>query len=198
MNNSLTVAGASAAGTIAAAARNAATGFDGRLIGGAIVLVAIVIILTLMRRGWRSRQARQSGIPRPPAPPAGLGDPIGEVAVLYVASTTAGDPLDRIAVAGLGFRARGTVLVHPEGVILDLTGEPLAFLATNRIHSVERATWAIDRAVEPGGLAKVTWTLGDSLIDSYFRVTEPASPAGLIDAIKSIIAAPSGAGNEEK
>jgi hypothetical protein len=163
---------------------------DSRVLPGALVIAFLVVLLGLMYLGWRGRGRRQGVIPRPLPVPEGAGADLLSVDLLYVASTMADSPLDRIAVAGLGFRARATVVVHDGGVEVRLAGEPESFIPAGDIRSVSRATWTIDRVVETDGLVRLAWTLGGTDIDSYFRVTEPADPSGLIDAILSITVGP--------
>jgi len=170
---------------------------DNRVVAGAIVMAFLVLLLALMVAGWRRRQRSQSGLGRPLAVPVDLGSEAIEADALYVASTIADEPLNRIAVAGLGYRARARVVVYETGVLLGIPGEPDAFIPAAHVIDVERATWTIDRVVEPGGLVKITWLLGDTPIDSYLRVPEPSDPSELIGAIESIITAPTGTRNEE-
>ncbi|WP_165070056.1 PH-like domain-containing protein [Marisediminicola senii] len=169
---------------------------DSRYISAGIVLAFLALLLVLMYLGWRRRQGRQSAIPRPAGVPADPGAELISLEVFYVASTVAGQPLDRIAVAGLGYRARAVVTVHESGVALDIPGEPVAFIPAGDIGRVDRATWTIDRVVESDGLVRLAWTLGDTGIDSYLRVTEPADPGPLIGAIETITRTPEGVGNE--
>ena len=171
---------------------------DNRVFAGAVVLAVLVLLLTLMYAGWRRRQRRQSGIPRPQGLPGQPGREIVTADALYVASTMTDEPLNRIAVAGLGYRARARVAVFESGISLGIAGEPDAFIPRSDLVAVERATWTIDRVVETGGLVRIVWRLGDTTIDSYLRVPEPSDPSELIDAIESIITAPTGARNEEQ
>jgi len=159
---------------------------DDRVLPGVLVIAFLVLLLVLMYLGWRRRQRSQSGLPRPLPEPDEPGDLLISLDALYVASTFADRPLDRIAVGGLGYRARATVSVFESGVVLALQGEEHSFVPANRITGVDRATWTIDRAVEPGGLVRLTWRLGDTDVDSYLRLTEPPDPTGLISAIESI------------
>jgi len=171
---------------------------DDRVISGAIVLAVLVLLLALMYAGWRSRQRRQSGIPRPQGLPELTGRELIRAEAFYVASTMTDEPLNRIAVAGLGYRARARVQVFESGISLGIAGEPDAFIPRSDLVAVERATWTIDRVVEPGGLVRIVWRLGNTTIDSYLRVPEPTDPSALIGAIESIITAPTGARNEEQ
>ncbi|MEY2849311.1 MAG: hypothetical protein RI885_1978 [Actinomycetota bacterium] len=159
---------------------------DSRVGPGALVLGLLVLLLVLMYLGWRTRRRRQRDIPHPLAVPDDAGAQLLSIDLLYVASTMADAPLDRIAVQGLGFRSRAEVVVRAGGLELRLAGEPDAFVPAGDIREVSRATWTIDRVVETDGLVRLAWTLGDTDIDSYFRVTEPADPSGLIAAIRAI------------
>lgn len=167
---------------------------DSRVGPGVIVIAFLVLLLVLMYAGWRRRRRRQSDIPRPLPVPAAAGADRLSLDLFYVASTVAGSPLDRIAVAGLGFRARAGLMVRDSGIELRLAGEPDAFVPAGDIRAVGRATWTIDRVVETDGLVLLAWTLGETDIDSYFRVTEPADPSELIAAIDGIIGGAPGTG----
>jgi hypothetical protein len=152
-----------------------------------IVIVIIILALVGMVLGWRARQRRQASLPRPEAVPADLGTPLFSAETFYAATTIAGEPLNRVAVRGLGFRGRATVTVASGGIVLGIAGTPEVFIPVGAIRSVERATWTIDRVVEAGGLVVIAWTLGSTAVDSYLRVAEPADPTPLIDAISGIL-----------
>ena len=152
-----------------------------------IVISIIVLALVGMILGWRARKTRQSHLPRLAAVPVTIGEPLFTATLFYVATTIADDPLNRVAVSGLGFRARAVVTVWPQGIELDLVGQDAGFIPAADIIRVARATWTIDRVVERDGLVALTWTLGDTAVDSYLRVVEPESPVALIAAIESIL-----------
>ena len=101
------------------------------------------------------------------------GAPMFSDDLLYVATTRAGAPLDRITIAGLGFRARAVVQTAPEGIVLDLAGRGPVFIPRSAVRGVGRATWTIDRVVDQDGLIFVRWVLGTTEIDSYLRSTDP-------------------------
>jgi len=152
-----------------------------------LVLLLLVVLLALMFLGWRKRQRGQSAVAGPAPVPADIGAVHGTFDGLYVATTVAGEPLNRITVRGLGFRSRATVTVADGGIVFALRGEPEAWIATATLREVTRATWTIDRVVEEGGLVLIAWTLGDgdtaTAVDSYFRLDQ--SPE-LLDAINLI------------
>jgi hypothetical protein len=140
----------------------------------ALVIVAVVaLVFALLARSWRARRRRQSDLGDPASPPVDFGVPEFSDDLLYVATTRANAPLDRITVAGLGFRARAVVSTAPSGIVLDLAGRGPVFIPKAAILGVGRATWTIDRVVDADGLIFVRWVLGTTELDSYLRSTAP-------------------------
>ncbi len=152
-----------------------------------IVIAVIVLALLGMVLGWRARRKRQAHLPRPDAVPADTGEVLFGAEAFYVATTLADDELNRVAVAELGFRARATVTVTEAGIILSLAGTPEVFISRIAVRSIDRATFTIDRVVEKGGLVRLGWTLGDTPVDSYLRLTDPADALELIEVVDSLL-----------
>jgi hypothetical protein len=132
-------------------------------------MVGFVVIIGLGFVGWSTRRRRQRDIPVPHAVPADLGGVIAQFDGFYVSTTVDGQPLNRIAVRGLGFRARAGITVTESGVVLALPGNDI-FIPRSDVREVTRAQYTIDRVVEPGGLVLLAWTLGQHPLDSYLRV----------------------------
>jgi hypothetical protein len=175
-----------------------------RILPGSIIIVGVLGLLLLMVRGWRARGRRQSALSTTPVPQAEqLGEPRLAVTGLYVSTTTAGAPLDRVVLPGLGFRGRVTVSVFDAGVLLAVIGEPQVFVAAHRIRSVGTSTWTIDRVVEQGGLVRLDWTLeSDSptpqaIVESFLRIEDPEQSSRLIEAITAL-APPDGLPNPDQ
>jgi len=148
-----------------------------------VILGVVLLVFVGLALGWRARQRRQAALPALDAPSASIGAALVVADGFYVATTHAARPTDRIAVRGLGFRARAGVAVHPEGVVLSIAGQPDAFIPTSAIIGVGRATWTIDRVVGTDGLVFIRWTLGDTEVDTNLRVAEPEA---LIAALQTI------------
>ena len=146
-----------------------------------IVIAVAFLVLGLMALGWYLRRRRQRGIPTLVPAPASLTSP-SSFDGLYVSTTSSDNPLDRIAVRGLGFRARTSVMVADEGVVIPIAGQADSYLPSAVIVKVGRATWTIDRVVEPDGLVVVDWRLGDRTLSSYFRLDDPA---GFVAAVSN-------------
>lgn len=136
------------------------------------VITTIVILLAVagMIAGWRARVRKGSDLTAPDSVPADTGEILAVDSGLYVATTVANAPLERVAARGLGFRSRATVTVTGAGMIVELKGRAPFFVDRASLLGVDRATWVIDKAVEPGGLVVVTWRLGSADLDSYFRL----------------------------
>ena len=159
-----------------------------RLVPSIIVGSVIVLALAGMFFGWCARVRKYSGLIAPDAVPDSIGEVIAIDRGLYVATTMANQPLERVAAHGLGFCSRATVTITERGIALAPKGRVPFFIGRTSILAVQRATWAIDKAVETGGLVVLTWRLGDTELDSYFRMDDgPAvllnTGAGLIEVL---------------
>lgn len=155
------------------------------VIGGGFLL-ACVAVFFVMRAGWKNRAKRQAHVASPRPVPADLGEPLVTVDLLYVATADAVNRLDRIVAHGLGFRARAEVTVHGGGVVMDIAGSRPFFIPTHDLREIGRATWTIDRVVEPDGLVQLGWRLGDLDVDTFLR--DSGDPRPLVAAISSLIA----------
>ncbi|HYP74182.1 MAG TPA: hypothetical protein VEP72_08835 [Microbacterium sp.] len=164
--------------------------------GALLVMIGVVVVLVgLGVWAWLRRGKRDAGLAVPFGEiPAGAAT-TATASGFYVATTRHGEPLERLAIPGLGFRSRVDVTVTGQGIALDLTGQSRMFLPVARITAVELANVAIDRVVEPGGLVRVGWRAeraggGDEIVDSYLR-PQDGSARSLQNAIAGILPAPS-------
>lgn len=138
----------------------------------AIVIVFLFVLLGLMVFGWQRRKRRQADVVAPQAAPETLGTLLGSFVGKYVATTRAGDPLDRIAVHGLGFRGSVDVMVSDAGLLLERAGSRPIWIPRSDVRGIRRATWTIDRVVEPDGMHLIEWALGDTIVDTYLRMDD--------------------------
>lgn len=156
------------------------------------VAIPIALIALGMVLGWRALRRRQSAVAGLAPLPAEPGAVLLTEDLLYVATTPAEQPYVRIAVKGLGFRARAVLTVAEAGIRVDLAGQPPGFLPATSLVGVGRATWTIDRVVGDDGLVFVRWTQTDATgavlaLDSNFR---SADPDALVAAIEKIVPTP--------
>lgn len=146
---------------------------DERIWPALFVVALLIVAIGFMGLGWRNRRARQAPLDVVAVPPVEIGEELGRERVLYVATTLADQPLERVVVGGLGFRARGEVRAARGGIVLDLAGSAPAFIPVADIRGVGLASWTIDRGVAEDGLVFVRWELGATAVDSYLRADDP-------------------------
>lgn len=159
-----------------------------RDIAVAITILAAVLVLLAMLFAWRRRLRRDSGLTAPLGVPE-HAEVAGRHEVLYVSTTRHDEPLERLTVSPLAYRARGELALTDRGVALCLDGAPTVFLASSRLVDVDRATVTIDRVVEPGGLIRLSWNVDDeTIVDSYLRLTT-GDPRTLISDLQRLVPA---------
>lgn len=154
----------------------------------AVMIALAVLVLLAMAFAWRRRLRRDAGLAAPLGVPE-HAEVIDRHEVLYVSTTKHGQPLERLTLSPLAYRARGEAAVTDRGLALCLDGAPTVFLASSRLAGVDRATVTIDRVVEPGGLVRVAWNVDDdTVVDSYLRLTD-GDPKNFISALQQLVPA---------
>ncbi|MGM7665832.1 PH-like domain-containing protein [Microbacterium sp. A93] len=149
--------------------------------------VALLILLTMFL-SWRRRLRRDAVYSAPLGVPE-HAEVLTRHEVLYVSTTRHGEPLERLAITPLAYRARGELAITDRGAALCLDGSPTVFLASAKIVAVDRATVTIDRVVEPGGLVRLAWKVDDAtIVDSYLRASA-GDPNNLISELQRLIPA---------
>jgi hypothetical protein len=158
-----------------------------------LLTLAVLAIIALgvwgMRRGWQARGARQSDIAAPAPVPDHVrtGDPEGGVPGMYVATTTAGDLLDRIVVHGLGNRGRADLYLRSQGVLVDRAGEPPLWIPVESLRAIRLGSGQAQKAYEAGGLILITWQLGDREVDTGFRADDPEQHIATASALSALV-----------
>lgn len=160
----------------------------------ALMIALAVLVLLAMLFAWRRRLRRDASLAAPLGVPE-HAEVIARRPVLYVSTTKHDQPLERLTMSPLAYRARGEVAVTDRGIALCLDGAPTVFLASSRLSSVDRATVTIDRVVEPGGLVRIAWYADDdTVVDSYLRLTD-GGPENFISELQRLVPA-SGASDD--
>ncbi|MBT2512726.1 hypothetical protein [Arthrobacter sp. ISL-30] len=160
-----------------------------KIVPGLAVLSIIAVAFALVALGWRSRLKRQSDVGSLPEVPAKLTPATAVVDGQYVATTTAGDWLDRIAAQGLGVRTNAEVSVHAEGVLFDRTGAGPLFIPRQSLSGSRQDSGITGKFVEKDGLVVVSWTLGSRELDTGFRTRRGADKQPLLEALQELISA---------
>ncbi|GIU57265.1 hypothetical protein [Arthrobacter sp. NicSoilC12] len=154
-----------------------------------VTLVLIGVALALIAVGWRNRLRRQSDVEPLPEVPAELGAPLAAADGQYVASTTAGDWLDRIAVHNLGIRTNAKLSVHPEGVLFERAGAGPVFIPAGRLTAVRQESGMAGKFVEKDGLLVLSWMLGSHELDTGYRTRRAEDKAVLLTTLQDLISA---------
>lgn len=155
-------------------------------IGAMIVLAAVVLLAMFL--AWRARVRRDSSLAAPLGVPE-HAEVLDRHEVLYVSTTRHDQPLERLALSPLAYRARGEAAVTDRGLALCLDGAPTVFIASDRLKDVDRATVTIDKVVEPGGLVRVAWNAADdTVVDSYIRIAD-GDPKNFISELRRLVPA---------
>ncbi|MDQ0756333.1 hypothetical protein [Arthrobacter sp. B3I4] len=154
-----------------------------------LVVVLVGVALALIWFGWRNRLRRQADVAPLPAVPAELSVPLAAAEGQYVASTTAGDWLDRIAVHQLGLRTNADLSVHPEGVLFDRSGAGPLFIPAGRLTGVRQESGMTGKFVEKDGLLVLSWMLGSRELDTGFRTRRAEDKAVLLSTLQDLISA---------
>jgi hypothetical protein len=153
-----------------------------------VILTVIILfaIFALLALGWRNRLKRQAGIDPLPQVPAGRGAPLLAVPGQYVATTTAGDWLDRVSVHQLGLRTNAVMEVDSDGVLISRNGAADLWIAAGALSEVRTESGMAGKFVERDGLVVLSWKLGATAVDTGFRTREAAAKKPLLAALAAL------------
>jgi hypothetical protein len=160
-----------------------------KILPGLAMLAIIAVVFVLLGIGWRNRLRRQSDVEQLPAVPAELSLPLAAADGQYVATTTAGDWLDRIAVRGLGIRTNAELTVHPEGALFERSGAGPLFIPVDRLTGIRQDSGMAGKFVEKDGLLVVSWALGSRELDTGFRTRRADDKPAILEAFQELISA---------
>jgi hypothetical protein len=165
-----------------------------KILPGLAMLAVVAVVFVLLAIGWRNRLKRQSDVEQLPQVPAAPGEPTAVAEGQYVATTTAGDWLDRIAVHGLGIRTNATLAVYPHGVLYERSGAPALYLPASSLTGVRQDSGMAGKFVEKDGLLVLGWTLGAHGLDTGFRTRRADDKDVLYQALQDLISSAPAAG----
>jgi hypothetical protein len=144
-----------------------------------------------MYRGWRNRQSRQADLaPLPAVPPENVMAKTRGTEGVYVATTTAGDWMDRIAVHELGVRSIADLAVSEAGLIFHRQGAADVYIPADQVTGVRTDRGIAGKVTaEKSGLVVVTWTHDGHELDTGFRPRRKADTDALTATISTLIGA---------
>ena len=107
---------------------------------------------------------------------------------LYVATTFADRPLERVSAHGLGFAGKANVHVSDIEVQVSRSGEKSFTISSSALMDLSRTSGVIDKAVEKDGLLSLRWQLGDAELETHFRfANSQARDDGALKVSKLIV-----------
>lgn len=151
------------------------------------LLLFIAFVYWLMRQGWRWRGSLQSALPALPTAPDSPGEPVLRMTGRYHGSTTAGQWLDRIVAHGLGVRSRAELTLTDAGLTVVRPGAADFFVPAGQLREARLDKGIAGKVLTEGGLLIVTWSHGDTLIDSGFRSDRSAEHADWVEALNAAV-----------
>ncbi|MDP4888070.1 MAG: hypothetical protein NWQ96_04490 [Candidatus Nanopelagicales bacterium] len=163
------------------------TDWPERLALVALMLGVIALVLWAMRRGWKRRGRTQADLSEPHKLGGSGGELLLQVSGLYVGSVFAGRWLDRIVAHGMGVRSRVEVDLFADRVDLRREGALSFSIPGVDLISVRADRGIAGKAYERGGLAIITWSLGEVAVDTGVRGDIAEEQTELIKAITRVI-----------
>ncbi|GAA2008501.1 hypothetical protein [Brevibacterium samyangense] len=159
-----------------------------RLIPTLLTVGVVIVLFALMWWGWNRKRAQQAArFPVPARPAAGTAVLAGPVPGMYVATTLADQPLERVQAHHLGVRTDAELSIAADGIILDRAGTDDLLIPRAAITGVRTASGMIGKFVERDGLVVITWTLGEVAVDTGFRTRAAADRTHVIESIRQLI-----------
>jgi hypothetical protein len=163
------------------------------------LLLFVLLVWWLMRRGWQRRGSLQSALPpleQAPGRAAGAdgpGEPLLTLTGRYHGSTTAGQWLDRIVAHGLGTRSLAELTLTPAGLDVVRPGAAGFFVPAGALRGARLDKGIAGKVLAEGGLLIITWEHGGTLIDSGFRSDRAAGHAEWVTALNNLNSTTEGA-----
>lgn len=157
----------------------------------AVLVTALIVFLVIVAfRAWRTRASAQENIFSAPA--EWLEHPSGGrqwTAIQYVATTVAGDPLNRVTAHGLGARGNGKITISSDGVLIERNGERAIGIPSAQLSTVEKATVTIDRSVETDGLIQLNWNQDGFGLSTFLRARNNQDAKQIFEQLEATIVA---------
>jgi hypothetical protein len=153
---------------------------------GLIGLAFFAVLALGAYASWRRRILKQQKILQRPIEVTGSSDGFK---CLYVATTFADSPLERVVAHGLAHRGVANLLIKDSGLEVSRTGEMSFFIPKADLVQIGRLSAVIDRAVEKDGLVSITWKLGSQRLESHFRFVDGQLRAESLTQLSGLVGA---------
>lgn len=108
---------------------------------------------------------------------------------LYVATTFADRPLDRVIAYGLAHRGFCSISVSSLGVDISRVGEASFRIPGSSALSVSGSAAVIDKAVEKNGLVSIRWRLDSAELETHLRFVDSNERKAVLEALSPLVGA---------
>jgi hypothetical protein len=153
-----------------------------------ITVAVIALAVWGMRRSWIKKARHFAHLPAPIAQaPEGTQWVVGPVEARFAGTTTTGQWLNRVVTHNLGTPRGVTVAVSPDGLWLTDDTDFNLWLPAHDIVAVRTGRGIAGDVVEPDGMIIVSWTLGDTTLDSGIRVTRNADHEQVLGELTQLV-----------
>ncbi len=160
-----------------------------RVVAGSALLALVPVVWFLMLRGWRARRREQAeglALPEPAPAPEGGSAP-GVVEAVYVSTTLAGQPFERVVVHGLGARSAASAGVADGALLVLRRGARSFAVPGSDVLGVDRRRGQVGKFVAGrGGLVVVTWRLGEVPLDTALHCRRREDADALTAAVGAL------------
>ena len=150
-----------------------------------LAMVALCGVLgALLYLGWHRRGKRQTGFPPLPAVPATFGEPLAPpLTGIYVSTTASGRWQERIVTQTVGRRAKATLELHADGILVDRVAESALWIPQADLVAVGTAPGVAGKVMGlADGILLITWRWGDTDVDTGVRTDDPDAQVDWIAA----------------
>lgn len=146
-----------------------------RIVFTLMTVAVIALAVWGMRHSWKKKARQFDHLPAPLTElPTDITWTAGPVAARFAGTTVSGQWLNRVVVHDLGTPRGVQVSVSPEGLWLTDDTDFNLWLPVQDIVAVRTGRGIAGDVVEPDGMIIVSWTLGETTLDSGIRVSRHA------------------------
>lgn len=154
-----------------------------------ILLLVTVALMYLMLRGWNNR-GRRIVVDELPELPAGPWQEGGSTTGIYVTTTLAGMPYERVVTRGLGVKAAVEVYVRADGVVLQRQGATDLFIPRADLQQVRTTSGMIGKFAAPDSIVVLRWSAGSTLVDTGVHIRGEEQRRDLLQRLTTLLNTP--------
>ena len=153
---------------------------------GLIGLMIFALLALLAFYSWRRRISMQQSVIQKPVEVAGSS---AGFKCLYVATTFADRPLERVIAHGMAHRGTAFLLITDSGLEVSRVGEFSFLIPKSDLIHIRSVSAVIDRAVEKNGLVSIKWKLGPQEFESHFRFVDTKLRSRSVAELSALVGA---------